>query len=355
MTLTKFPLNTRFDLLPWVGQRTATFRFDLINGITNQVLGALTPLRGASISHDTGRTVKRQLSLSLGVADMRAINSISDRVVPYIVAGGVSYPLGRFAFTDVSSQLFTSGRLGNIQLNDEMIIVDQPITAGITGEDIAANTLIAQTLNGLPNIVFRAEASPYAGIGSWGIGTSRGSILDNIALAGDFWNPWFDNEGILRFMRAFDPAREVPDFDFDAGASVMRIGIVENSDILSAPNTFIVVSNIQRGEGSSSTEVVGRATVPVNAPNSVANRGFEIVEVQNIQVKSQSQADAMARNLAQRSTIYERVTLSTPPDPRHDSYNVVRWQGANWLELAWSMALVEGGTMSHLLRKSYMA
>jgi hypothetical protein len=51
--------------------------------------------------------------------------------------------------------------------------------------------------------------------------------------------------------------------------------------------------------------------------------------------------------------VFERVELSTPPDPRHDSHNVIRWQGENWLELAWSMPLVEGGEMRHVLRKAY--
>ena len=49
------------------------------------------------------------------------------------------------------------------------------------------------------------------------------------------------------------------------------------------------------------------------------------------------------------------TTLSTAPDPRHDGYDVIRWDGANWMELAWSMEMVDGGEMTHLLRKSYAA
>jgi len=74
--------------------------------------------------------------------------------------------------------------------------------------------------------------------------------------------------------------------------------------------------------------------------------------VLDLQLSDNSQAQAVAQGLVNRQTIFERVSLTTAPDPRHDSYNVIRWQGSNWLELGWSMALVEGGTMNHLLRRS---
>ena len=45
---------------------------------------------------------------------------------------------------------------------------------------------------------------------------------------------------------------------------------------------------------------------------------------------------------------------STIPDPRHDGYDVIRWQGFNWLELGWSLPMIEGSSMSHTLRKSYL-
>ena len=51
--------------------------------------------------------------------------------------------------------------------------------------------------------------------------------------------------------------------------------------------------------------------------------------------------------------MFETVSVTTALDPRHDSYDVIRWQGENWLETAWSMDLAEGGNMTHQLRKSY--
>jgi hypothetical protein len=169
-------------------------------------------------------------------------------------------------------------------------------------------------------------------------------------VSGDYFSPWFGNDQKLHFIRTFDPIDRVPDFDYDTGFKVMQDQILETDDLLTAPNRFIVIGN---SGPSSRSAIVGIADVPINAPHSVPNRGFAVTQTQNLQLRSQDQAVAVARGLANRQTVFERVNLTTAPDPRHDSYDVIRWQGELWLELAWSMALTEGGMMNHMLRKGY--
>jgi hypothetical protein len=152
-------------------------------------------------------------------------------------------------------------------------------------------------------------------------------------------------------IRTFNPAMRIADLDLDNGNRVLRSNISRTDDLLTAPNTIVVVSNSSTTPDAAVTAI---AKIPVNAPNSAVNRGFEIVQTFNLQVGTQAQAQAVANGIAQRTQVAERVMLTTPPDPRHDSYNVIRWQGANWLELSWSMAMIEGGSMNHLLRKAYV-
>jgi len=346
------------DLEPWVGQRQATFRFDLTDGATGQRLGQLTPLREASLSHDTQRTIKRSLSLSLGVADTAAINPITDRVSPFMVfPSGTEYPLGRYMFTDASRQVFTSGiasahtagGLATVTLNDEMFLVDQQITRGVSSINASISSTIQAVLSGL-NVDIEMEASPFLGAESWTVGTNRGSILEALALSGDYFSPWFSNDYKFHFIRTFDPSTRVPDFDLDDGNNVIRDAIIETDDLLTAPNRFVVISN---ASNSPNIEVVAIADVPPTAPHSIAKRGFVLPQVVSLQLNDGGQAQAVATGLANRQTVFERVTLTTAPDPRYDSYDVVRWQEQNWLELAWSMQLIEGGTMTHVLRKSY--
>jgi hypothetical protein len=350
--MTLLPYNPLLNLAPWVGQRQCTFRFDLVNAVTGEDLGQIHPLRGASLTHDTTRTIKRQLSLSLGAEDTATINTVQSRVLPYMVfPDGQQYPLGRYQFTDNTRTVFTSGKLGATALNDEMFLVDQSLSSGVDGFFRGVNEVLDKVLDALPIDVL-AEASPYTCNQSWGVGTGRGSLLEALAVIGDFFSPWFDNTGVMRFIRSFDPATRIPELDWDTGDQVFRTGITETDDLLTAPNKFVVISN---ASDNLNEPVVGTASVPPTAPHSLANRGFEILEQQDLQVSNIIHAQAVANNLANRQTIFERVSLTTAPDPRHDSYNVIRWQGELWLELAWSLSLVEGGEMNHLLRKAYHA
>lgn len=348
--LTTLPSTQQLQLDAWVAQRQATYRFALTDGVTGEILGDINPIRGATLTHDTSRTIKRQLTFGLGAVDTADVNTLTDRVtVSMVFPNGETYPLGRYMFADASSRVFTAGRLGQMQLADEMFLVDQQITAGINGVGKNILTVIVETLTGLP-VDFLADASPYTSAQSWGIGTGRGQILEALAVSGDYWSPWFDHQGVLRFLRTFDPATQVPDIDLDVGARVVQASILETDDLLTAPNTFIVISN---ASSDMTSPIVGTATIPPTAPHSVPNRGFTIAQVQDLQLSDGAQANAVAQGLAQRQTVFERVSLTTPPDPRHDSYNVIKWQDDLWLELAWSMQLVEGGDMTHTLRRSY--
>ena len=350
MTLTTFPPDPLLDLSPWVGQRQATYRFNLVNGLTGMQLGRITPIRVASLSHSTTNTIKRSLNLSLGVADSANVNPITDRVeLSMVFPTGTTYPMGRYMFTDSSLQRFVNGTLGSMTLVDEMFLVDQQVIVGINGVARSTPSVIETVLAGLP-ITFTVEPTSFQQSQAWTVGTARGQILNAICETGDLLTPWFDNTGVMRFIRNFDPATRVPDFDFDEAHKVLRASPVESSNVLTAPNRFVVVSN---AAADSSVPVVGVADVPQASPNSFANRGFYITETVDLQVADGNQAQVIAQNLAVRSTLFEQVNLSTAPDPRHDSYNVIRWRGANWLETSWSLNLVEGAAMNHVLKKVY--
>lgn len=349
--LTTLPTNTLLDLQPWVGQRSSTFWFYLVDGVSGERKGRIYPLRSGSLSHDTGRTIKRQVALNLGEVDTSTINVLVDRIDVYMVLGdGSIWPLGRYMFTDETRIKFTSGDLSNVTLNDEMFLVDQEITSGFDSTGKIAVTCYEELLSGL-GVDLVSEPAGFTLAQAWSVGTNRGSILDAIAVASDYFSPWFGNDKSMHLIRTFNPADEVPQFDWDAGNQVMRDGISESSNVLTAPNRFQVISNTNIQNGA----IVATATVPVTAPNSFANRGFYITQTQTLQLNDTAQAQAVADGLANRLSVFETVTLSTAADPRHDSYDVIRWQGSLWLELAWTMQLQAGGKMTHTIRKGYGA
>lgn len=358
MALTKLPYDPVLDLAPWTGQRKATYKF-LRYDSSGQFLGELTPLRDqpAVLSHDTTRLIKRSLRMRLGAADSSKVNPAKERVkISMEFPSGASYPLGRYLYTDASQQFFTSGTINDVVLSDDMFTIDQKLTQGFVPSGSITDSLV-RLLSRFSGITLELEASAYSSLAAmaWAAGTtSAGQVIDALALAGDYFSPWFDNLNRMRFIRSFNPANVIVDFDWDKSNQVFRNNIVFHNDLLNAPNRFMVVSNVTNQNGGDSQQpVLAVATVPASAPHSFENRGFYITDVVTAQVGSQSQVSAMANNLVQRQTVIDQVTVTTAPDPRHDSYNVIRWQGSNWLEVSWSMNCIEGTPMQHTLRKAY--
>lgn len=390
--ITTMPFDAQLNLAEYVGQRSATFRFELFDGITREPLGELTPLRDSVpvLTHDTSRTIKRLLTLELGTEDTARLDTIKHRVrVTMVFPDGREFPLGKYMPADDVHLVHTQGDISSIAFVDEMFILDQPLAQsfGSTEIEIPAGAqtsppiargdnvriimfrLLQQYLltpasqltitNFPPGVVsgqffdVRIDPTQLIFYGGWPAGITGGKVLEDLSVAGDYFSPWFDNTGTLRIINIFEPASREADIDLDIGHNIVRESISRSNDLIVAPNRFIVIANSAAGDNRTQ-EFVGTYDVPSTAPHSFENRGFRVTDVREMQATSQNQVDVTARNVGIRETIFERVELVTSPDPRHDGYNVIRWDGELWLELGWSMNLVEGGEMRHQLRRAYL-
>jgi hypothetical protein len=348
--------NAKLDLADYVGQRTSTFVFKLVDSVTGSTQ-EVNPSKDSvpTLTHDTSRTIKRQImGLYFGVDDTARFNVVTSRLEVWMRLDGVLYPLGRYIPN--SQVLFesTAGDRSSVTFYDEGFIVDQELSEGfgslLSGERLEAS--LTRLLLPLP-VKFTIEPSIYAATVSWSAGTRRGYVVEQLSIDGDWFSPWFDNTNIMRFVRSFDPATTIPTFDLDSGNKVIRGRVLRSSDLIKAPNRFVVVSNGVSSVGADSKPAVGTYNVPDSAPHSALNRGFVLTETITRQLTNSSQAFAVAQNIGQQQTIFETIELQTVPDPRHDGYDVLRWQGTNWLELAWSLPLIEGSQMQHVARKAY--
>jgi hypothetical protein len=362
--LTTHEFDPRLDLPTSRGQRSATFRFELLDGVTGQPKRELNPIRDSppTLTHDTSRTIKRGLSsLLLERADTAAVNPVRDRVRVSMILSSREWPLGTYMFTNFTQVITTSGDLAAASLLDEMFAVDQPIDRGFASRQIpniepayvleSAETTMERLLDEI-GVSHSIEPTAFSAIGSWPIGTNRGRIIEELALVGDYFSPWFTHDNVFRCVRAFDPAQRVVTFDWDSYDVVIRDSISYTNDLLTAPNRIVVVSNATSSSANTAA-ITGTFDISAAAPHSITNRGFVVADVRNMPVDDAAQASVIAANIGQRETVAERIELDTPPDPRHESYDVIRWEGENWLELSWSMVLTEGGTMHHVLRKAY--
>ena len=352
--LVKAPADVKLDGLSRIGQLSISWRFDLVDAVTGYRRAIHPIISGnAVIRHDTRSTIKRVITgLTLDQDDTAAFSSITSRLEPFMLVGGHEFQVGRYVPSDWARLRLTSGVMSNASFYDEGFIIDQQLPnafgANSTGGEVVSS-MLERFLSTYPISYYIEGVLPqYSSLGSWSAGTRGGFVLDQLALDGDYLSPWFDNSSVLRVKRLADD--ELPTFDFDHGSRVIRDRIIESDNLIDAPNRFIVVGN---GAAAMPEEVVGIADVPSSAPHSIANRGFIVADVRNRQVTTSAQAGAIAANLVRNQTLVELTELETPPDPRHDSYDIINWRGEHWVEISWTLPFAAGAVMSHTLQRSY--
>jgi hypothetical protein len=346
-----------------VTARQASWRFELVDK-NLQTIEKLEVDRGnpPTVETDVSRAVKRSLkSVRLTPGAIDRVDVIKHRLrATMITHDGQQWPQGVFLFSDVSRLVMTSGLpfdIGSVELLDQGLIVDQQLRNSVSvGPGANITTAITDLLAPLP-ITFTVQPSgavvstaPEAL--AWAAGTSRLRVVNDLAKMIGYHELFFDNDGIGRLAPMPNPAA-TPDADvisYPVGRRTFRASTMRSTNILELPNRFVVVGN-----GINDTPVFGAYDIPASAPHSVANREFEIARVEQIQgIASTVDADIAAQAIARNWRYpFETVEFHGPPDPRHDHYDTIEFEGVRFLELRWSMQLSEGAPMVHSIRRTY--
>lgn len=339
-----------------VMQRTGTFRFDVLDQNLNDageldVSAASTP----TIDNDTDRDIKRTLSgLVLSAATANAINPQRDRVrVSYVLSSGVRRSMGVFVFTDNSRQRNSWGSVPAPQMSDLGVALKQPAaeTFSVAPGTFYVDAIAAALLVVGVEAVIEPSDSRTSGTTAqgWPAGTDWLEILNALASSAGFASPYFDNAGVLRFRSLPDVA--VTDLSYTLGPTsrVIDGSIVESDSSLDAPNRYLAIDTT-----NTDAPVVGIFDVPDSAPHSAVNIGYvrtQRIDAQGAGTPEQCEAIAVARYRADRQ--YEWITFASPPDPRHDTYQTVRFDGVVFRETGWKLPCSEGAAMEHELRRTY--
>lgn len=348
-----------------LGQRSDAFVFERREGASGRPLGLLHPIRAATLAANGGKSITRTLAFDLGEDDSAAVDFESERVHVAMVAGGVTWPLGRFLFTDHIQQDYADPdtdeprSLTSCQMADSMTMVDTELESAFTCDDEAPRAAVERLLESF-GFTMIIEDSPHLVSNSWMAGTSRKQVLEAIAELGGYLAPWFDHDGVFRLVRLFDPSEGAPEFDFDASRSVIADSVTRAGDGLTRPNRIIVVSNSAASTGGDGDSVdpgplMAFCDVPSTAPHSIQQLGFVRPKVFERQVDSLAQAQSVADLLCLTQTVAQTLTCATAIDPRHDAWQTVDFEGRRWLEYAWSMELEAGAEQQHQLQRSYPA
>lgn len=352
-----FPANPLLDLtVPLVGE---SFRFDLLDRDRNRI-GTLAALEDSTVSieHNVDRSVKRTMSgLKLSPRETLAVDPLSDRVQPVMtLADDTEWPLGVFVFTDYAGKRDSTGLTADASLQDGGALLEQGIPRTISlapGSSVRAAVIayleeagiLAYEVDPFDNVVGR---SPKV----WKPLTPWRQVLQDLLGPSGLASASFNNAGVCRIQEAppADDAAEV-DTDYRVGPEgrIHDGSVVEADNTLDAPNRYVALDPT-----ASAAPIVGVYDIPDTAPHSVANRGYAIttqVEVQGLDTVEEAVAAARAAYL--RSRHMASVSFTTPPDPRHDLWNVIGYAGVPWRERRWTMSCKPGGAMAHEARRTF--
>jgi hypothetical protein len=345
------------DLAPHVGQRASDVRYDVLDAALTKI-GTVTPTYEATprVTVNSDSAVKRTISsIRLTPSDQASVDPFAHRLQPvWVLETGDEYPLGVFLFGSMDRLRREYGLEAEVAAVDQTIIVDQPIERTISlapGDDVGTALRVLFSTANVPafevdGTITTTVASPIA----WPVGTSRLKVMNELAAMAGAYSVYFDNAGVGIVRRVPSLADTVPTLVYDDGGRIIVDSMVESDDLLEAPNRYLVIDS-----SAAESPVYAHFDVPPEAPHSIARRGFAVTKVIDEQGLASPDA-ALARAEAayeQDAGGFQWVQFSSPPDPRHDTFDAVGYRGVTYREQGWSLTLIEGAEMTHDLRRTY--
>ncbi len=333
-----------------VAARFSTVRWDLLDSSLVRI-GELHPQTlNAFITNDTTRTIMRTLgNLTVRWTEADGINVLTDRLAPYwVLENGDTIPLGIFLFGDASRSRHTRGADLAGTLVDQLHLLDfadGTVVSYAAGVNVSAALIAELTAGGIIDFTVDPSGVLIAQTVAWAPDVTRLKRMGDLCALAGFLPPFFDARGLCHCRGAPDPALATSFLSLDGLA--YRGSIVERTDQLDAPNRYIVICS-----GSTATPIVGVYDIPASVPWSAQNRGFVAAKTVTVSgITDQAAADAMAQSLAaQDGKGFSHIELDSAPDPRHDTFDLVTWDGQIWLETGWTLNLTEGSANHHTLR-----
>lgn len=328
--------------------------FDLLDSSYN-VIGNPGPIEASSVQLDVGQKTLRSLSdVAITQNAMADINPFTDRLSPVMVmADGTRWPLGVFVFSNQEDTAAYGVATSALTLLDQSALIDQLCLADVSyGPGTPIVQVIVATLNlvGIPieQIVYDpADTAVVSAAVTWPAGTSYLTIVEELAALGGFFTPYFDNRGTCIIRRPPPIINSDGELFYrSSGTAKVANHFKSNSGILQAPNTYLVIDTAPKAAA-----IAAVAYVEPQLPWSVQNRnGYRVTEVIRTQgLGSQEQAQAMANAAALASGGFRQIAFESRPDPRHDAYMLIGWDGVVYRELSWSMPCNGVGTQSHVI------
>lgn len=340
-----------------VSQRTEAYFFDVLDK-ANQRLGSVYPERVVTCANDTTQGIKRRLTgFKLTPSEASDVNPLTMRVQAWARVSGTPFSLGIFLFADHLQHRMRHGLTSESSLGDQGVALSVPLIASRT---ITSGTLVTDAMTALLNEAGIYSIEMDASTATVGApmtyqggqqGVTYTKVLGDLANIGGFLSPYFLASGTCRVRLQPDLTTITPSLIYNDGNRVFEDSIVEQNDLLTAPNRYRAVDT-----AATEAEIAGDYVLPASYPHAWANTG--VYKTKRIEATGLGNNDAAAQYAQayalQDPKAYETVSFSSPNDPRHETFDAITFRGDTYLELSWQMPLAPGGPMSHTAKRLFL-
>lgn len=348
--------NRLLDLQADVGEVASTFIWELLDKSYN-VIGQIHPALGASMDNNTTSQVMRAVhNVKIPQSERINIDVLRDRVRPSMVLqDGTVWPLGVFFFTSDQIIESTATIPFDTTLLDQRFLLTStlPFSFGVSvGRQI--RDAIIEVIQAVGITRYSVDASSVKVSGdpiNWSPDVTGLTVLESLAQRCGFFPPYFDNDGTL-ILRAQDILQSGIGHQYSRqGGRIIVNSLRSTSSLLTAPNAYKVI-----GSGATQGEVSAIAYIDPSLPQSRERRGITIMKTIRLQgVGSNADALALAQaNAREDVNQFSTAELTSAPDPRHDTFDIVQTDQELWREVGWAMEMKPGGAHSHQLVKKIL-
>lgn len=326
----------------------------------------IKPLKSASgnIAFNASAEIAGTASFKIAEEEIKTFREIDLCIAPYFKIlspdGWLSYQLGIYIMTsprrsDENSKIYQSVDcydksiiLKEDKLTDRLYIaagskyvreVQKIIaSAGITKVDIESTNLTCST-----ELEFE-------------IGTDKLSVINDLLYAINYNPLHFDRTGTAVSSRYIEPSgRETEEEYITNDLSIIKSGAEQHQDLYNIPNVIIRYTDDPDMPQLRSEYINDKSDNVL----STVSRGRKIVDIESVDdIADQVTLDAYVRRVAiEKSQINDIITLATAIMPHHGYKNCIFVRhdklgiGSKYIETAWSMDLIVGGTMNHQLKR----
>ncbi len=347
------------------GHREWKFRYELLTSGGVRIRD-LDNVLGGSIANDYTAEIKRTAKFL--IQDDNSINYLSQRIRPW---AGIAMPDGTFMEWPMGVFLLTSPKrsvdIAGVVVRDveaydqQMVLIDDVVTARYyVGPNVEYTAAVSELLANTPGIsgysIISSNTRTPAAL-EWEPGTSKSQIIGDLLAAINYEGLWFDSNGTARAAPYISPADRDAEFTYQTDdVSTILPDAEVDVDYYRVPNRWVlIVSNPDqpplRAEITNSSPF---------SPTSTINRGRVVTRVIT---DANAPNQAVLNDIAERyrdedGQLFETVSFKSGLMPIHENGDVVDFAyfdlnvAGRFLELGWSLELVQGAEMEHKLRRT---